>query len=181
HLPDGGSLPNLRKQEYEAMLSGAAGQLYGSAFTWQFPAGWQDKLDSPGVRELTYMQDFFASRRWYDLIPDQRHTAVVRGYGEFSSEGSISSDTYAAAARMSDGTSVIAYIPSSRTVTVDMANLAKPAIARWYDPTNGTYQKIDSSPLANSGFREFSTPGANSARSNDWVLTLDVIQESETN
>ena len=34
---DGGSPLNLRRQEYWTMLSGAAGQLYGSAFTWRFP------------------------------------------------------------------------------------------------------------------------------------------------
>jgi len=39
--PDGGSPCNLRRQEYWTMLSGAAGQLYGSAFTWQFPPGWR--------------------------------------------------------------------------------------------------------------------------------------------
>jgi hypothetical protein len=39
HLPhtDGGSPLNLRRQEYWTMLSGAAGQLYGCAFTWKFP------------------------------------------------------------------------------------------------------------------------------------------------
>jgi hypothetical protein len=37
---DGGSLPNLRHQEYWTMLSGATGQLYGSAYTWRLPSGW---------------------------------------------------------------------------------------------------------------------------------------------
>jgi hypothetical protein len=34
---DGGSLANLRRQEYWTMLSGATGQLYGSAYTWILP------------------------------------------------------------------------------------------------------------------------------------------------
>ena len=37
---DGGSLPNLRHQEYWTMLSGATGQLYGSAYTWRLPSGY---------------------------------------------------------------------------------------------------------------------------------------------
>jgi hypothetical protein len=81
---DGGSPANLRRQEYWGMLSGAKGQLYGSAFTWKFSAGWQAFLDTPGVRELRMMKDFFSGRRWYDLIPDQEHETVVAGFGAFS-------------------------------------------------------------------------------------------------
>jgi hypothetical protein len=32
---DGGSLGNLRRQEYSTMLSGATGQIYGNKYTWQ--------------------------------------------------------------------------------------------------------------------------------------------------
>ena len=35
---DGGSPANLRRQEYWTMLSGATGQLYGSAYTWKLPS-----------------------------------------------------------------------------------------------------------------------------------------------
>ena len=37
---------NLRRQEYSAMLSGAAGQLYGSAHSWQLQKGWEANLDT---------------------------------------------------------------------------------------------------------------------------------------
>src|SRR4029453_17857932 len=67
-LPDGGSVPNLRRQEYWTMLSGPTGQLYGSAFTWRFPADWRRNLDTPGVLQLSYMKRLFAVRKWYDLI-----------------------------------------------------------------------------------------------------------------
>ena len=62
HLPgtDGGSTQNLRKQEYWAMLSGAAGQLYGSAITWKLQKGWESSLDTPGVIQLSYMKNLFA-------------------------------------------------------------------------------------------------------------------------
>jgi Protein of unknown function (DUF4038) len=49
---DFGSADILRRQAYWTALSGATGQLYGSKYTWQFSADWQDKLDTVGVRQL---------------------------------------------------------------------------------------------------------------------------------
>jgi hypothetical protein len=51
-----------------------------------------------------------------------------------------------------------------------------PAYASWYDPTNGTFTPIPGSPLANSGTRDFTPSGNNSAGSGDWVLVLEVAQ-----
>ena len=42
----------LRRQEYWTLLSGAAGQLYGNKFTWQFIDDWKNHLDTTGVAEL---------------------------------------------------------------------------------------------------------------------------------
>ena len=83
HLPftDSGATQTLRRQEYWAMLSGAAGQVYGSAYTWRLPDGWWRKLDSPGVEQLRYLKDLFSARRWYELVPDRTHTAITTGYG----------------------------------------------------------------------------------------------------
>jgi len=170
---DGGSPLNLRRQEYWTMLSVAAGQLYGSAFTWRFPAGWRDKLDTPGVRELSLMKKLFATRRWYALVPDQEHMTVVDGYGQFSAKGSITKDGYLAAARTADGSLVMAYMPFARTISVDMSRLARAALGRWYDPTNGTYRQIGTATLPNTGIRQFTPPGKNSTGDSDWVLVLD--------
>lgn len=198
---DGGSTQNLRRQEYWTMLSGATGQVYGSFYTWRFAKGWETNLDTPGVIQLGYMKNLFATRKWYDLIPDQSHSIVIAGYDglsglfgrisaslgkslglvgrilmhirELSSFGSIPTNNYVTAARSSDGSLVIAYTPSIRTLTVDMSKLARPAMARWYDPTNGMYIDASGSPLANSGEKEFVPPPQNSAGDGDWVLVLE--------
>ena len=198
---DGGSTQNLRRQEYWTMLSGGAGQLYGSAHTWQLQKGWKSNLDTPGVIQLSYMKNLFASKKWYDLTPDQTHTVVTSGYGSFScligklladvgknldrisralvrfgkylAIGSITTSACAAAARSSDGSSVLVYLPTIRTITVDMSKLASPVTARWYDPTNGEYTNIDGSPFANAGSRKFTPPGDNSSGDGDWVLVLE--------
>jgi hypothetical protein len=197
---DTGSAQNLRRQEYWTMLSGATGQVYGSKI-WSLEKGWEKDLDTPGVIQLSYMKALFVNRRWYDLVPDQSHTVVTAGYdglagyvGKLSALagnspgwiakiffhvknrtgfGSIVSNTYAPAARTSDGTLVMAYTPTIRTITVDMSKLAGITAARWYDPTNGKYVDVDGSPFGNSGGRRFIPPGNNSAGDDDWVLVLE--------
>jgi hypothetical protein len=188
---DGGSLPNLRHQEYWTMLSGATGQLYGSAYTWRLPSGWlsnwrlklsarrlfgwRSNLDTPGVMQLSYMKNLFAPRKWYDLVPDQRHTVVTDGYGTpaASGTGSVTTDTYATAARTPDGTLIMVYMPTIRPITVDMSKLPGPTAARWYDPTTGEYIPAAGSPFANIGTRELTPPGKNHDGDGDWVLVLE--------
>ena len=196
---DGGSTQNLRRQEYWAMLSGAAGQLYGSAHTWKLQKGWEANLDTSGVIQLSYVKNLFVSRKWYDLVPDQTHTVVTAGYDRFScivgkfvayaskdqdslilkafrkysGIGSITSNTCATAARTSDGSLVMVYMPTIRTITLDMSKLTGTTTARWYDPTSGEYADVKGSPFANEGSRQFMPSGANKSGEGDWVLVLE--------
>jgi chitodextrinase len=166
--------PNiLRRQEYWTLLSGAAGQLYGNHYTWPFSSGWQSHLDTPGSLQMGYVKFLFASRRWFDLVPDQDHTVVTAGFGTFADSGALGDSDYLTAARTPDGALVMAYMPTVRTITVDMSRLAGPAYASWYDPANGTFTAIPGSPLANTGARTFTPPGSNSDGDGDWVLVLE--------
>jgi uncharacterized protein DUF4038/collagenase-like protein with putative collagen-binding domain len=172
---DGGSQLNLRRQAYWTMLSGATGLLYGSGYTWRFPAGWKERLDSTGVSELMYMKRLFAGLHWYDLVPDQMHEIVVDGFGTFDAHGSIATNDYVTAARSAAGDLLVAYLPASRTVMVDMDQLTKPVRARWYDPAEGIFHGDQRAPLINRGVRAFTPPGPNSAGDGDWVLVLDTF------
>jgi hypothetical protein len=176
---DGGSTQNLRRQAYWTMLSGATGQLYGSFYTWQFPREWQTRLDTPGISQLSYLGQLFAPRKWHDLVPDQDHAVMTRGWGRYSTTGSITTNTYATSARTSDGSLVITYMPTIRTITVDMSKLAGITTARWFDPTKGSYVAADGSPFVNVGGRRFTPPGNNSAGDGDWVLVLEAAARSE--
>jgi hypothetical protein len=80
---------------------------------------------------------------------------------------------YVTAGRTPDGSLVMAYLPSLRTVTVDMSQLSAPASAHWYDPSRGTYAAVAGSPLANSDMRKFTPPGKNGDGDGDWVLVLE--------
>jgi len=166
--------PNiLRRQAYWALLSGAAGQLYGNRYTWPFVSGWQSNLDTPGSRQMGYVKFLFEGRQWYNLIPDQTHAVVTAGYGTYADSGALGDNDYLTAARTPDGALVLAYLPTLRTITVDMSMLGAAVYASWYDPANGTFTPIAGSPLANSGTRPFTPPGLNSDGDEDWVLVLE--------
>jgi len=170
---DEGTPQILRRQEYWSLLSGAAGQLYGNRYTWPFIGGWQSHLDTPASNQIAHVNFLFASRPWYELIPDQAHTVVTAGYGTFTDSGALGDSDYLTAARTPDGALVMAYMPTLRTITVDMTTLGAPAYASWYDPSNGTFTAIPGSPLANAGTRGFTPPGTDSDGDGDWVLVLE--------
>ena len=163
----------LRRQEYWTLLSGATGQLFGNRFTWQFIDGWKSNLDTPGSVQMRYVTALFAPRPWYSLVPDQNHTVVTAGNGTYSTDSSLGSNDYLTAARSGDGSVVLAYMPTLRTITVDMSRLAGSATARWYDPSRGTYANIAGSPFENAGSRQFAPPGNNADGDGDWVLVLE--------
>ena len=54
---DGGSIENLRRQEWWTALSGAAGQLYGSFWCDRFIDRWQQDFDSPGAAQFGYVRN----------------------------------------------------------------------------------------------------------------------------
>jgi hypothetical protein len=174
HPPDFGTPSVLRREEYWAMLSGGKGQFYGNRYTWSFVPGWQAHLDTPGVTQFKIWETFFDSLPWQNLVPDQKHTVVTAGIGNYGNIDTtqVSESNYCTASKTPDGALVLAYMPTARTITVHMKNLRAPARARWFDPTNGTYRKIPGGPFAKSGSRQFTPPGKNSEGASDWVLVL---------
>ena len=162
----------LRRQAYWSFLSGTTGQLYGNFYTWRFESGWKSHLDTPGSVQFGYAARLFAKRPWYRLVPDQNHDVVTSGYGAF---GTLD---YVTAAATPSGTLAIAYLPTARTISVDMGKLAGAARAQWFDPTNGKYSDVSGSPFANSGTRSFTPPAKNSGGDSDWVLVLSASKRA---
>jgi hypothetical protein len=162
-----------RRQEYWSLLSGTTGQLYGNHYTWRFLADWQMHLDTAGSIQMGYVKALFAPRRWYDLVPDQNHALVTAGYGTFASTGSVNASDYATAARTADGQLAMVYLPTIRTITVDLSKLGGTVTAQWYDPSSGVYAAIPGSPFANSGTQTFTPTGNNADGGGDWVLLLE--------
>jgi hypothetical protein len=184
---DYGTPEVLRREDYWTALSGGTGQFYGNRYTWSLTNGWEGYIDTPGVAQLEIWKSFFTSLPWQELVPDQRHETVTAGYGTFGSDQvhfdsqtlsawgdvKVSDSDYATAARTPDGSYVVLYMPTARTISVDMSRLRGPATAKWFDPSSGTYQNVSGSPFPNKGSHEFSPPAKNAAGDSDWVLLLN--------
>src|SRR5215467_2994002 len=112
------SAVQIRRQAYWAVLCGGTGQFMGNRPMWLFDPGWQAALDSTGAKDMARVGALFGSRPWNDLVPDQKHEVVVEGLGEFRGLD------YLAAARTLDGGTVIAYLPTARTSTLDMTKVS---------------------------------------------------------
>ncbi len=174
HPKDFGTPLVLRRQGYWTMLSGGKGQLYGNGYTCYFMPGWKYYIDTAGVTQLMIWRDFFASLPWQDLIPDQDHNVITTGFGGLGDlQTRVSKSDFSTASKTPDGSFVVAYMPTAREITVNMANLKAPAKANWFDPTSGAYTTIPGGPFANTGPRQFTPPGNNHDGDSDWILLLD--------
>jgi PKD repeat protein len=158
----------VRSQAYQAVLSGAMGHLMGNRPVWGFDAGWQTALNSPAATTLQVLRTLFEGLAWPDLVPDTSASLLLAGTG--------SGITRAAAAKSTTGSIGIVYMPSIRTITVNLDQLSGPNVrVRWFDPTNGSYATIAGSPFSASGSRDFTPTGNNSRGLGDWVLTLESV------
>ena len=162
----------LRRQEYWSMLSGATGQLYGSHYTWGFPAGWKENLDTPGSAQIGYLVKLFAPMKWFQLVPDQTHKVVTAGYGTFDANKNVGSSNYVTTASTPDGTLAVSYLPAGGAPVVDLARFSGRVQARWYDPSRGTYRPVPGTPFRNAGTVRLKAPGKNGDGNSDWVLVL---------
>jgi len=116
---------------------------------------------------MTHLSAFFNSIDWWTLIPDWTHDLVTTGYG------TLGAADYAGSGINAAGTLAAIYMPSNRTMTVDMSLFAGTVTCRWFDPTDGSYAADAASPHANSGTHDFSHAGTNSLGDADWILLLE--------
>ena len=170
---DGGSLGNLRKQEYWTMLSGGIGQIYGNFQTDRTDWTSLSQIDTAGVAQLEYATRLFNTIPWWNLVPDQTHQIVTGGYGTYRANAiDISNSTYATTAWIPDGSASITFAPVATTLTVAISKFKGPITARWMDPTSGAFRTVNGSPFPNTGTTNFATPGNNNEGTSDWVLVL---------
>jgi hypothetical protein len=93
--------------------------------------------------------------------------------------GAFGREDYATAALADGGRFALAYLPSPRTVAIDLARMpGRRVVAWWYSPRDGkTYDGrggLTGEPFGAypcDGRREFTPPAG--GREDDWVLVLD--------
>ncbi|WP_165372815.1 DUF4038 domain-containing protein [Pengzhenrongella frigida] len=161
----------LRRQVLWALTSGAAGEFYGSD-DWEFQDGWAGRLDTDAVRQISDLRDLFAGLRWWDLVPDEDSALVTAGRGEQVRDDTpmdVLDSDYVTAARTPDGTLAVVYVPTARTITLDLGRLDPAVSATWIDPASGTAHPV---AVASS----LRPPGTNDDGDEDWLLLLSTSQ-----
>lgn len=159
----------LRLQAYQAILSGAMGHIFGNCPIWHFGAykkwcgidDWKTELNNWGSKSMEYFQRLFRSRPWQTLVPDFSQSLIISGSGTWGHKD------YVTAAITSDGGTMISYIPSGHSVSVDMGRISgKQARCWWYDPARGKASHIGT--IQTSGRHIFAP-----VSDEDWVLVID--------
>jgi hypothetical protein len=177
-LPDAnkGDLWNpyrIRRNEYWAVLSGAYGYCAGTRL-WRFEPNWREVLNAESIRQAPLILRLLESKQWWRLKPDTKHQLITAGYGTWKRAD------YVTAARANDGSFAMAYLPSARTITVDLGQLAGPVTTRWFDPTSGQFKPVEGSPLKNVVPQTFDPPAKNAVGDCDWVLFLEAEGAKKT-
>jgi len=164
----------IRRQAYWANLCGACGQFLGNNPIWAFWPGWQAALDAEGSRSMVHLKRLFESRSWHTLVPDQfsfkpwfeldfteEKRVVVDGLGEQRGLD------FLAAAYTADRRTLIAYMPTARTVTVDLSRLSgESKRGWWFDPRTG--QALPAGEFPGGGLIKLTPPA-----DGDWVFVID--------
>ena len=121
----------IRRQAYWTILSGGAGEAYGSDL-WNFPSDWREIMHYKGASQLGHFIRFFEKIPWWTLVPDIKHEAVVSGYGDWSKPN------YVTTAVSADKKLLVSYIPQLQSVTVNFGYLeGKMFSGKFFDPRTG--------------------------------------------
>lgn len=163
----------LRRQAYWSVLSGASGHFYGHRDIWPFNKNWRAGLNSPGAQSIEIFGKFVKSIPWYDMEPDWPATLFVSGRGAFNNSSAPGGEEYATAAFSKEHGVAAIYLPTSRTVGVNMVRFSGTVNAKWLDPSTGVYSK-ERKVFPNKGIHHFTPPKQyNSQGFDDWVLVLE--------
>jgi hypothetical protein len=166
-----------RGEAWQAVLQGAAGQVFGNNAIWCFnaaevqpppPMTWKEALNSPGSFGISHLRDLLLSLPWSSLEPDLDGKLLV--------DGALSGLSQAVAAQTEDRKLAIVYLPSPRPFVVDLKQFAGEQVtARWFDPADGQFFNTAPEPLSTSGRHELNAPGCST--DGDWVLLLSASAE----
>jgi hypothetical protein len=158
----------VRRQAFHAVLSGACGHVMGNLPTWKFGEGWQEALGSKGATALSHLRKLLELCAWWTLVPDTGNRFLV--------DGTQNDGHRAVAALANDRSFGLAYMPSSRQVTVNLGLLAGPKVRiQWFDPATGWFMAVRGAPFIASGLRVFEPAASKADVLRDRVLVLESI------
>ena len=105
-------------------------------------------------------------------MPDDQDQLVTEGRGTKLTEDAeqdVLDNNYATAARSTDESWAVIYVPTARTLTLDTSRFIRPWTGKWIDPADAsgppTAAMIDGGHVT--------TPRANSDGGPDWLLLIE--------
>lgn len=158
----------IRRNAWWAATSGATGYCAGTRL-WRWEPNWRETMQVRSIREAPLLLRGLETIAWWRLVPDAKGEFLTAGLGEWKGADR------AAAALADDGSCGVVYLPTPRTITVDLAKVKGPVMVRWFDPTTGEFTTVQGAPFSGGGKREFTPPGANSAGESDWALFCQTV------
>jgi Protein of unknown function (DUF4038)/Putative collagen-binding domain of a collagenase len=164
HYADNENYQWIRRKMYDGLLSGCAGTSFSSGtrdnqcYTF---ANWRPLMNTEGMQQAARCFRLFESRPWEKLVPDQDNDIIISGRGKF---GELD---YICAAKTTDNSTYIMYIPNGRVFYLNMQKMSsKPMRMTWYNPRTDEVINIGVAELrAKFGVAPPST--------DDWVLVFD--------
>ena len=169
----------IRRQAYWSLLGGATGHVFGNRDIWMMNKEWPNALNTPGNKSMEIFYRFVQSIPWNELKTDWQHNVFTGGRGEFNSTQYPGGEDYATAAITSDRKMALLYMPTYRTVCVNLRRFSGEVIARWFDPSSGKYLD-DKKTYPNDGVAYLTPPVRNNEKGfDDWVLIVQSKNESE--
>ena len=164
HYADNENYQWIRRKMYDGLLSGckgtsfSAGEIDNQCYTF---AKWRPLMNTTGMIQVSYCFRLFDSRAWEKLVPDQTDEIILSGRGTFGEPD------YICAAKASDNSSYIMYIPRGHTTRRNVKKMTgRPMAMHWYNPRTGTGLKIG---VAETREKFGITPPSEE----DWVLVFD--------
>ncbi|MBD2704294.1 DUF4038 domain-containing protein [Spirosoma sp. BT702] len=165
HYADNENHQWIRRKMYDGLLDGCKGTSFSSGeidnYNYSFK-NWKPLMSTTGMKQVSYCFSLFDSRAWEKLVPDQTNDVILSGRGMF---GELD---YVCAAKASDNSSYIMYIPKgNRTIYLNMQQMTgKPMRMHWFNPRTGTSLRIG---VAETRPKFGVTPPSEE----DWVLVFD--------
>lgn len=162
---ESGNATSIRMAAYQTLLSGGCGHIMGNNPIWGFGEpnanggfgaadALANDLSSTAANQMAHLAALAGSYDLSQLVPKRDTTLVTSSLGTSGSSGRI------CPALAADGSFGMVWVPSSQTVTVNMASLSPASVrARLFDPTSGNYSTVSGSPFANSGTQGIATGG----------------------
>lgn len=130
-----GTVDDARQLGYMSFFSGAMGYTYGGLGLWNWETDsakgsyWKKALQYQGSSQMLYMRDFLAAIEWWTLEP--RHDLILNQPSDILSTMTV--------ARSSNNDLLVAHLPKTDTIRINMDDFSFPAEVIWFDPVANRY------------------------------------------